>query len=436
LLLLAALITATFFVLPNLGRPTAIAAPVLFGLKYLEGGPSMALQREYLLLFFIVISIWFYQKQEEWKNKTSSGSVNPNKWNTTLNGILFMSLAGTCIGIAFMIKPQAALALVPFLVLEFSSGNKPRGAAWVKNVAAYLAGFILPVLCVFLWLALTGSLSPFLEIVLRYWPLYSQVSGQLLVVSGSEHLLLLMDQFWRLGGNALWLLPAGLGLYLIFRNPNLSWSTRRQVLLLTWMVIVFGIYPATSGQFFQYHYLPFVYFIVLLASLALSNSVIPKWNALLFAVLLMVILIEVRPPAAIIQQVEGKSAAAPGGREEKIAAYLASHLKPGDTVQPLDWTGGALQAMLTTRARLATSFVFDFYFYHHVSDPYIQGLRSRFLTELQLDPPAYIVEVTSMDKPWISGPDTSHEFSDLEEFLNENYITAVQRDDYNIYVRR
>jgi hypothetical protein len=202
------------------------------------------------------------------------------------------------------------------------------------------------------------------------------------------------------------------------------------------MAVVFAVYPATSGQFFQYHYLPFVYFSIVLASLALMNTAVHKWNVALFSVFLMVILIEVRPPSAIIQQVEGKSAAALGGREEKIAAYLTSHLKPGDTVQPLDWTGGTLHAMLTTRAKLATSFVFDFYFYHHVSDPYIQGLRSRFLKELQENQPTYLIEVTSMDKPWISGPDTSREFSELDEFLRENYDTAVQRDDYNIYVRR
>ncbi len=436
LLLLAALISTTFILLRNLGSPAAIAAPALFGLKYLEGGPSMALQREYLLLIFVVIGIWFYQKKAEWKNKSSKVNANPNQGMVNKNEILYISLAGTCTGIAAMIKPQAALALVPFLVLEISDATKPHGGPWIKNLAALLAGFSLPILCVLIWLATTGSLRPFLEIVLKYWPLYSQISGQLLVVNGAERWLLILDQFWRLGGNAIWLIPAGLGFSLLLRNSDLSGSTRRQVLLFAWMAVVFGIYPAMSGQFFQYHYLPFVYFTIVLASLALTSSVIHKWNSVLFAIFLMVILIEVRPPSAIIQQVEGKSAAAPSGREEKIAAYLASHLKPGDTVQPLDWTGGALQAMLTTRARLATTFVFDFYFYHHVSDPYIQGLRSQFINELELGPPAYIVEVTSMDKPWISGPDTSREFPELDEFLDENYLTAVQRDDYNIYVRR
>ena len=436
LLLLAALITTTFIMLRNLGSLAAIAASVIFGLKYLEGGPSMALQREYLLLIFIVIGIWFYQQQVEWKDKSFSLSAYPKKGLVNKNGILYLHMTGICMGIATMIKPQAALALVPFLVLEISDGFKPHSGPRVKNISALLAGFTLPILCVFIWLAATGSLQPFLEIVLRYWPLYSQISGQLLVVNGSERWLLVLDQFWRLGGNALWLIPAGLGLYLLLQNSDLSGSNRRQVQVLIWMVVVFGIYPATSGQFFQYHYLPFVYFIIVLASLALTSSVIHKWNSVLFAIFLMVILIEIRPPSAIIQQVEGKSAAAPGGREEKITAYLASHLKPGDSVQPLDWTGGALQAMLTTRARLATTFVFDFYFYHHVSDPYIQGLRSRFINELELGPPAYIVEVTSMDKPWISGPDTSREFPELDEFLDENYVTAVQRDDYNIYVRR
>ncbi len=123
-------------------------------------------------------------------------------------------------------------------------------------------------------------------------------------------------------------------------------------------------------------------------------------------------------------------------RAEDIARYLKENLKEGDTVQPLDWTGGALLAMLETRAPIATPFVFDFYFYHDISTPYIQGLRVDFLSELQEAHPRFIVEITAGDKPWLSGEDTTRDFPKLRTFLNEKYSITIQEEDYVIYERK
>jgi hypothetical protein len=121
----------------------------------------------------------------------------------------------------------------------------------------------------------------------------------------------------------------------------------------------------------------------------------------------------------------------------EISRFLEKNLDTSrsDTVQPLDWTGGTLLAMLETRARIATPYVFDFYFYHHVSNPYIQSLRADFMTELEFANPRFIIEVTAIDKPWISGPDTSREFPELRAYLEENYSVTIDKDDYIIYER-
>ena len=91
--------------------------------------------------------------------------------------------------------------------------------------------------------------------------------------------------------------------------------------------------------------------------------------------------------------------------------------------------------MLETRAHIATPFGFDFYFYHHVSNPYIQDLRTKFINDLEVSSPRFIVEVTAVDKPWVSGEDTSHEFLDYR-ILAENYSITIEEDDYVIYERR
>lgn len=57
ILLLAALIFITYRVMRRFGKTSAFAAGILFGLKYLQGGPSLSLQREYLLLIFIALSL-------------------------------------------------------------------------------------------------------------------------------------------------------------------------------------------------------------------------------------------------------------------------------------------------------------------------------------------------------------------------------------------
>jgi len=417
LMLLAALLALTFLWMRGFGWQPAVAAATLFGLKYLEGGPSMALQREFLLLIPLALGLWLYMRDES----------------------LFSHrlLIGACFGLAALLKPHAAIGLLPVLILPARGSNMSRegpAATAAIRTLAILGGFLIPVATVFVWMWATGMLAPFLEIALNYWPLYSQINGQLVVTTGAARWGLILDQVWRLGGNAVWLLPAVVGAYVTRNEARQGQSAHRNVLLLIWLAASYALYPAFSGQFFQYHYLPFMYFGIALSSLCLGGLRDLKRRAGALALLLAAILVSVRIPAVMFAQLEGKSLIE--GRAEQIAAYLANHLEQGDTVQPLDWTGGALQAMLATRAHLATSFVFDFYFYHHVSDPYIQGLRARFMEELRSEPPTYVVEVTMMDKPWVAGPDTSREFPELRQFLAERYTVAVTRGDYLIYRRK
>jgi hypothetical protein len=58
------------------------------------------------------------------------------------------------------------------------------------------------------------------------------------------------------------------------------------------------------------------------------------------------------------------------------------------------------------------------------------------MKQMQEKNPRFIVEVTAIDKPWISGEDTSREFPELRKLLNNDYLIAVEKDDYLIYKRR
>ena len=423
--ILVLILGITFSFMRGFGKSTALAAALLFGLKYLQGGAYMSLQREYLLLVFIAIAVWMRMRVRD---------VLTNKHRL---------LIGICFGLAAVIKPHAAIGLIPILLFDISDMVQRRKLtllnASIISILPASAGFAIPVLIVTAWLAFTGALTSFLDIALNYWPLYAQVNGQMEITSTGSRIPFLLIQSLGFGKQAIWLLPALIGVYLV---PQ---ENKKQAYLLASLALCYAIYPAFSGQFFEYHYIPFIYFIVLLASLAFAPQLaVSKWqgNPSLpylplgaFVLLLGVILVNIRPSPTFMRQINGRSTAKTTDRAEAIARYLGENLKEGDTVQPLDWTGGTLLAMLETRAHIATPYVFDFYFYHHVSTPYIQSLRADFMNDLQDANPRFIVEVTAVDKPWLSGEDTTREFPELRAFLNENYSITIQKDDYLIYER-
>lgn len=414
IVILTALVTITHLAMRRLGKLPSFAAPILSALKYLEGGPALSLQREYLILIFISLSIWI-------------GVTNSLNFRKRLMLGLFYGLAAT-------LKPHAALGLLPFLFFDIAYLRERRelslSSAARQIFLPITIGFAIPVSLITLYLAITHSLFPLLDIILNYVPLYTQINGEMVIMPSSERLTYLFNQVWRLGGSALWLLPAAFGIYL---NRN------RQAYLLASLAIIYALYPALTGQFFPYHYIPFIYTIILVASLSLSTHHFPLSNppSFLFPlssfIFITTILINVKPSQTFIRQLQGKDIAIAADRATQISTFLEKNLEPGDQVQPLDWTGGSLLAILENRAPIATSYVFDFYFYHHVSNPYIQSLRADFMTQLQESKPHFIIEVTAIDKPWVSGEDTSRDFPELRAFLAENYSVTMERKDYIIY---
>jgi hypothetical protein len=410
LLILAAILTVTYFALKRFGKAPALAAAILFGLEYLQGGPSMSLQREYLLLVFLAPALYISLLDE----------MTP-RLRLTL-GVLF--------GLAALIKPHAAIGLLPMLVADILTLVKrpnptPLRAA-VTSILPAAMGFLIPIVAVFTWLGFTGALKPFLTIATNYWPLYSQINGQMGITSGTKRLSLLLTQTLHLGGHALWLIPAAIGIYF---NQN------KKTYLIAALALCYAIYPTFSGQFFPYHYIPFTYFIILLAALTFNLRPSTSFPFILHLSSFILIISLLLPSTTFLRQLQGKPISTSTDRAVQIARFLDKNLQPGDTVQPLDWTGGSLLAMLETRARIATPYIFDFYFYHHISNPYIQSLRADFMTDLQAANPRFVIEVTAIDKPWVSGPDTSREFPELREFLNSHYSVQVEKEDYVIYER-
>jgi hypothetical protein len=143
--------------------------------------------------------------------------------------------------------------------------------------------------------------------------------------------------------------------------------------------------------------------------------------------------IQIKAPYAFTAQLHGQSPPLrKNGRIDEIAAFLeAAELGPEDRVQPLDWTEGALQGMLLAEAVIATLYLYNYHFYHYISDPYINIMKNRFMADLELNPPRFIIETDDELRP--SGLDTTDQFPALEAFVDRNYAVVKQGHLYRIY---
>jgi hypothetical protein len=429
LCLLAIIFVSTWIWLKGFGKKAAWAGCVLWGLAYLRFGPAMSLQREYLVLVLIVLAI-----------VVSIRVRSIGHWpKYFIVGVLF--------GLAFTIKPHSAIGLPLILIYEFFKREKGEGErrfklrnATVGMLVPAMLGFGLPVLIAVLYLWINGALSAFYDISKNYLPLYLSMTKSHETIRGLKRYLYLLSEYRQLGGYAVWLTAASMGSFVSLYHSRLNTNQKKEVVLLMGLVACYSLYPVIAGQYWAYHWLLFSYFIIQLSILCFGDHIVPKriYQNIFVTSILMVTLIFgglTISPIVLDQLKGGKSLAPKGGRVDEIAGFLRKNVRPEDTVQPLDWTGGAVHAMLISDARLATEFVYDFHFYHHISNPYIQKLRTKFIAQLEQAKPRFIIQITDENKPWVSGEDTTREFVELQSLLERNYEIVLKGEGYIIYER-
>ncbi len=426
---LLALLAVTACILWRFGKRVAWAGAVLFGLSYLQFGPSMSLQRDYVGLLPAATAVLI----------ALSSRLTNKKIAYFLVGFFF--------GLAAALKPHLALGLpvvLLFLLIEnVQAANQPNRKTWLllafKITLLALAGFLIPLAVTLIWVWRQGVWADFVDLFSNYLPLYLQLDGQHQIVVGFARFSYLLRKYKTLGGFALWLTPAALGVYLVLFKANLGARSRRAAWMLAALTGVYSLYPIFSGQFFDYHWLPFLYFVVGLAALVLVPlSPSTAWAERLFPLFILIVTLffMVQTAPNLRKQLLGKPPPPPkDGLVDEIAAALrAAGAEPGDAVQPLDWTGGTMQAMLLTEAKLATPFIYDYYFYHHPSEPVIQELRRQFMSALASEPPPFMIE--NEEKARVSGPGTTSEFPELRQFIAQNYEVVVSTEKFKIFARR
>lgn len=420
---LTTLAALTWHALRPLGRAVAWAAPLLFTIHYLGAGPLFTLQRDFLLLLPISLALLF------------STRFPALPWNPRL------LIIGALYGFAALIKPHVLLGLPP-TALYLMADHEPRSFRPARGLHIFLIlslGLLSALVLGFLPTVLAGAWPSFREMVSGYWPLYNDLNGHFQVFPSAaakiEYRALETSRY--LAGSLL-LLPALLGTWLAWSEAPPGGRVRRHILLLLGLCVAFLAFAVIPGKIWDYHFLPWNYTLAILAALGLHAPGAGQrlrrsrnLGALVLAVLCLQ-LFAGQLPRLYYGALGGAANDPQNGRVDQITAYLKEHLEPGDLVQPLDITGGAVHAMLRSDARLATSFIYGHVFFHHVSSPYTQNARKRFIAELREKHPRFFIEIRQT-RWWTTGPGTSPKFDEMYQFLQKNYKVTLQGDGFNIH---
>ncbi len=424
LLYLLVLSSMTYLCIRHIDKYVAVFASIVFPMVYLQHGPVMSMQREYLALLPFVFSLVL---------------LIPER--TTFPKCRLLA-AGILWGLSALIKPHFLIG-VPVILLYLAKSRhndvKSDKDSAIKYIARLIAwcslGGLVPISIAFVYLVVTKSLAAFTDIALNYWPLYTRMTVDHKVVEGLPRLTYLL-YMTKDGLGQFWLPTAVCGLLVAGHQLR----ENRFVLLIFGMLASFVLYTVLGGKFWFYHWLPFEYWLVVGTGLCLlplrkkKLALLDHFSLILVVFFVLIYVGNVLP--SMIYEIRNwdKPRTAKNGVPDRISHYLETHLRQGDAVQPLDWTGGAVQGMLQAKAKLATSFLYDFHFYHHISSPYIHELRSRFIRELQAKQPRFIIQIIR-DKPWPHGDNTTRDFPELSSLLLRDYRVAKEDHFFVIYER-
>lgn len=405
---LAVLLFVTVVVMRPFGRWTGWCAAAFTSAIYLSAGAPLTLQREVLLVPLLGAALAL----------AARAGARPGPRALAV---------GLLIGGAATIKPQMGVFALAVLAPPWPGLARGRAAA------AVVSGALLAPVAAALYLWRHDALGPFLDIATHYWPLYNAFTGERPheVLNGVAGLAYRVRGAVTLGGHpALPLAGAAvLGVLAARRTAPPAAAAPRTLRLLIAALVAGWVAVIPAGKFWAQHWWPFSYVAVLLGSLACADGRSgPAWlrPATLALLSLGISWGDIAP--------RGWTPRFPFAHVERIAAYLVAHMAPGDTVVPLDWIEGAQHAMLRARARPGTAFVYDFHFDHHVSSPYIQALRARFVNELDERRPRFLIRIHRPNR--FSGSDTSSSFPALETRMHAAYRRVLADADYEVWERR
>ncbi|MBX7255213.1 MAG: glycosyltransferase family 39 protein [Candidatus Hydrogenedentes bacterium] len=408
------------------GRRAGLAAALMLGLLQYFYYEHASLEREYLAMVPIALAvlsttIWFAGRPR-----------------------LRMFMTGLFCGVLVTLKPHLAIcgaALYGYLLFDRDASDEARSTKWFSralHVALWCSlGGIIPILWMIAYCVYYGILGEYMRTMTVFFPLHADINLWNRVFEPGERwpYLIKMVLSWRPWGNFLLATGTIAGVSLLILSPTTTPKERRLGYLYLGLLGAYMLYPAFSLRFYDYHYYPFWLFSCVWMGLCLKKW--PEATPLRYRVFSLVLAAYVVGGLFYTNVSEIKETPLelvnPAARTKRMTTWLAKRLKPGDTIQPIEWGFcGTIHAALETEAKVATRIVWGEGLFHHVSNPFVVDLRKGFVEELETAKPRFILR-SEMDVEFIKGRDCSSNFPELDAFLRREYFLALESKDFSIW---
>lgn len=395
-----------------------------FGLYYLWEGHSMSLERDYLAILPIIVAFYFMEKGKK------------------------QFVSGFFWGVAFWIKPHLLIGLLPISVFYYSNFR----ILLKQKLVQFAIGFFLFSSSILVWLIVNDALFSWWKIFTKYLPLHIKMPHNLVILESKDRWPYLWKGLSTFGQQSKWLFPLFVVMVMVI-FAKYEKRAKHLVYLLISLVFVYWLYTAISGQFWKYHWMPFKYFLIMTAALIFSKKIsysffgqfkftkglFLNYEMLLSGIYLIGLVVfsffYVNPISTFDDQIRGVEVISEKNQlSDELTQLLIEHTKKEDKIQVLDWTEGSIQALLQAKRQIATAFMYDYVFYHQISNPYVLQLRSRFLKELSLSKPFWIIDMKTRIR--VNGIGTTKQFIALDTFIAQNYKPFKETETYKIWVRK
>ncbi len=364
----------------------------LFAILHIGDGVAQAGQRDYVIAVLLLAGCTLLVRG------VRSGALWP------------FFVFGLCCGVSATIKPPT-LAFALLLAVA-----PPSGAAWLKRLAAGLAGVLMPLIAVCVWLLHLNSLTAFLGmargLVVYHAGMARHPIGFLIAHAIPSQLL-----------------PLAV-LSLAVMAVTQGWRRFEQKLALLAIACGFLSFCA-QGKAYPYHRYPLLAFFWLFVAMqvaeALSNSrpgyLKPAlgWTIVAYSVLWLA-------PASTAKALRSDWRYQPALVQLQADLTAAKPLAGLDgQVQCMDTMAGCITVLDRMQLVQSTGFLYDCYFFAPGSSPVKQALQQRFLAQIRSAPPTIFVVTDQWCLNLPSGYQKLDQWPEFARYLAAHYTLTQQR---------
>ena len=384
------------------GTLASVAGAFVFATYHLAGGAWQAGQRDFFVCVFLML-----------------GALGVARWIEG-GSLLSLVLSGAALGTGLTVKPHVAVFVGALAAVVAVATTRACGIATAASATGiFAASAAAAPLVVLLWLAATGGLGAWYEIVSRYLiPLYSRLGR---------------TSTWSVYRWHAWI-PLGVGVAVSIVGALLRRGAGARHLV-AGLGVAYGIFHyVAQGKGWEYHLDPLAAFAALLFAAELPAALAGRRRIVAGTLVAALVAALMLLGAKGLEASPAEFWWARHATVRALEADLRTRLAPGDTVQVLDTTEGGIHALFRLRVRQPTRFLYDFHFFHDEGTAVVQALRDEFIRDLDRNPPRVIV---LFERGWPAGGyERVERFPALAERLRVRYQPPLTRAGYRIYAKR